>query len=820
MTYADPVHTDLHDGWSVRAASHHAPIKIIGRDIPATVPGCVHTDLLTAGLIPDPFVDDNEALLKWIGLTDWEYRTSFEWTPNGHARHDLVCHGLDTVATVRLNGRIVLESANQHRSYRVDVRDDLVAGRNEIVVTFASPVRYANAMSLEYGARPRPYPSPYEAIRKSACSFGWDWGIAAPSSGIWRPIRLESWSNARIAEVRLRAEPDAGGGLLSAEVDIERDTAGIVAVGVAVGGGAGTAAIPEGASRAVLEVRVPEVELWWPAGYGAQPLYDVSIVLAEDGDDLDGVSRRVGFRKATWNTEPDAHGTPFELFVNGRSVYVKGVNWIPDDAFVTRVNAARYRTRLEQAQAAGVNLIRVWGGGIYESDDFFDLCDELGLLSWQDFLFSCAAYPEEEPLRAEIESEARENAVRLSHHPSLVLFSGNNETLLGFDEWGWQTRLDGRTWGSGYYFDLLPRILAEAAPAVPYIPGSPFSPGERAANDEAHGPVHLWKQWNERDWLTYRDHEPRFVAEFGWQGPPTWTTLRGAISDHPLTPESPGMIVHQKAAEGNDKLSNGLIPHTRVPDAMDAWHWAMQWNQAKAIGCALEHFRSLAPRNAGAVVWQLNDCWPATSWAAIDSGGRLKPLWYAISRAFRPRLVTIQPRSESLAVVLANDSDQVWGEDLVFERRDFDGSLLASAHASFTVPPRGTVAIDLPGDIAHAVRPDRELVVASAADERGIWFFAEPRTARLEPAKVRVTERRVNGSTDVTVTAVSLVVDLTLLVDKATPDAVTEEGFITLLPGEDHTFRVRHDGEMPAGVFTTADVLRTANELVAEDLKL
>ena len=303
-------------------------------------------------------------------------------------------------------------------------------------------------------------------------------------------------------------------------------------------------------------------------------------------------------------------------------VFVKGANWIPDDAFPSRIDRDRYARRLDQAVAANLNLIRVWGGGIYESDDFYELCDERGLLTWQDFLFACAAYAEEEPLRGEVEAEARENIVRLAHHPSLVLFTGNNENLWGREDWGWELALDGKTWGAYYYYELFPALISELAPHVPYAPGSPFSPGGQHPNDEQHGTMHIWDLWNEKDWPHYRDYRPRFVSEFGWQGPPTWSTLTRSISDDPLTPESPGMIVHQKAIEGNVKLTNGLLPHYRLPEDMETWHWAMQLNQANAITAALEHFRSHMPHTMGAVVWQLNDCWPVTSWAAIDGDGR------------------------------------------------------------------------------------------------------------------------------------------------------------------------------------------------------
>jgi beta-mannosidase len=835
----------LHQNWRLRAESGPSPAPIADQVVPAEVPGCVHTDLLSSNLIPDPFLDDNEGALAWIGLVDWRYETTFDWTSDGAERTDLVFEGLDTVAAIELNGRRIGATANQHRSYRFDVRDALVEGGNELVVRFRSPIKYANEQSMALGARERPYPLPYDAIRKSACSFGWDWGIATYTSGIVKPVALEAWSAARLAQTRVVAAPEGAGGVIEVDVTVERaaDAASALSVSVAVNGPG-----LDGDSRpgdvvaidgdcAHVRVELPAVERWWPAGYGEQPLYVVDVRLHDEGPEpLDALHRTVGFRDVRWDTTPDADGTPFTLVVNDQPVFVKGVNWIPDDALTVRVTRDRLRRRFEQALDANLNLIRVWGGGLYESDDFYELADELGLLVWQDFLFACAAYAEEEPLRSEVEAEARENIVRLAHHASLVLLTGNNENLWGYEDWGWKQRLDGKTWGASYYYELFPSLVDELAPHVPYAPGSPFSPGggwDGAAqtgphpNDEKHGSMHLWEQWNRRDWTTYREHRPRFVAEFGWQGPPAWTTLTRSISDDPLTPESPGMIVHQKAMEGNVKLTGGLVPHFRMPEAMEDWHWAMQLNQALAVRTALEHFRSWAPHTQGAIVWQLNDCWPVTSWAAIDGDERPKPLYYAMKNAFAPHLVTIQPRPEGdgtdsgaadsgLAVVLVNDSAEPWQGELTARRVGFDGDERARFARTVSLAPRETATIGLSSDVATPGDAANELVVADLDDARGTWFFTEPRDSTLGPATVDVRTEPISDGTRVTVTASALVRDLTLLVDKIDPEAVASDALLTLLPGESASVSVRHRGDaIPASALSDPRVLRTANELVA-----
>ncbi len=823
----------LHDGWTVRAAAGPVPDALAGVDVDAVVPGSIHVDLLAEGRIPDPFHGDNESLLAWIGLVDWTYRTTFAWTPDGSERHDLVFDGLDTVATIRLNGRAVGDVANQHRSYRYDVAAHLQDGDNELEVAFRAPVPYANQASLDLGARPRPYPLPYEATRKSACSFGWDWGIATYTSGIWKPVHLESWSTARLSRTRVVATPVGDGGRVTVDVDVERtDAAGsnlevhAIVRGPGLDGEATASSAVVGETGRV-EVNLSAVRRWWPVGHGEQPLYTVEVVLHAAGRTLDATTRRVGFRTVHWDTEPDAAGTPYTLVVNDRPIFVKGVNWIPDDALPVRVDRDRYERRLRQAIDANVNLIRVWGGGLYESDDFYDLADELGLLVWQDFLFACAAYPEEEPLRSEIEAEARENVVRLASHASLAQLVGNNENLWGFEDWGWKLSLDGKSWGATYYYELFPAIIAELAPHVPYAPGSPFSPetGWDAAsgrqtgphpNDEKHGSMHLWEQWNRRDWSTYREHTPRFVAEFGWQAPPAWTTLVDSVDDSPLTPESPGMIVHQKAMEGNTKLTNGLLPHFRMPADMETWHWAMQLNQALAVGAALDHFRSWAPHTMGAVVWQLNDCWPVTSWAAIDGAERVKPLFHALKNAFAPRVVTVQPRDGRLVAVLGNDTDETWSVPLRTRRVSFGGDVLADGAVDVTVEARGTLAVTIDTDLTTPTDAAAEALVVDADSARGVWYFAEPRDSTLGDPGLTVATRPVEGGTEVSITAERFARDVSLLADKVHTSAQPADGLLTLLPGETGRIVVHHDAGIALDAAALADprVLRSANQLV------
>ncbi|MFB9238222.1 glycoside hydrolase family 2 protein [Plantactinospora siamensis] len=806
------------------------PEAVRGAGIPATVPGCVHTDLLAAGLIPDPYLDRNESALAWIGRTPWTYRTRFAAEPAAAGeRIELVFDGLDTVGRVLLNGTVLGTVANMHRRHRFDVTG-LLGPDNELTVEFAAQLDATEEASARLGPRPHTNTHPYNAVRKMACNYEWDWGPDLVTAGIWRPVTLRRWRTARLDDVLPQVTVDGAtgtvrvrAGVATAEADAPADLVVRVAVAAAHGSPGGSAEAAAGGDAtggsdrtAVVQLEVPEVARWWPLGHGDQPRYDLTVTLLDaEGAELDRWERRIGFRTVALRTEPDERGTSFGIVVNDRLIQVKGANWIPDDCFPSRVDRAAYARSIGDAVDAGLNLLRVWGGGIYESDDFYDLCDERGVLVWQDFLFACAAYAEEEPLRSEVLAEAREAVTRLAPHPSLAVWNGNNENLWGHEDWDWKEPLGDRTWGAGYYHEELPRIVAELDPTRPYCPGSPWSPDPaRHPNDPAHGSMHIWDVWNRIDYTHYRDYVPRFVSEFGYQGPPAWSTLTRAIHDEPLAHDSPGMLAHQKAADGDEKLSRGIAPHLPLPEDFADWHWATQLQQARAVAFGLEHFRSWYPACSGAVVWQLNDCWPVTSWAMVDSDGRRKPLWYAVRHAFAPRLLTIQPRDGGLVLAVCNDTDEAWTAEVPVRRLDLDGTALAEETVRFEAGPRATVLVPLPDAVVRPDDPRRELLVAGEGVERALWYFVEDLELPLRESWEAVDVHRVPDGYQVRVTAAALAKDVCLLADQAHPEAVVDDALVTLLPGESHTFTVRCAAEVPTDEFRSPRVLRSASQLV------
>ncbi|MCZ0986287.1 glycoside hydrolase family 2 protein [Streptomyces diastatochromogenes] len=764
--------TPLTEGWTLRHG---------GQVLPARVPGCVHTDLLAAGVIPDPFLGRNETEVAWVGRREWTYETELR-AASGHEQTDLVFEGLDTAAEITLDGQLLGRVRNMHRSHRFHA----TGLRGRLAVRFASAYTEAGAVRDRLGERPAAYDEPYQYIRKMACSFGWDWGPTLVTAGIWRPVRLEHWSTARISRVRPLVTVEQGAGAVELHVEVERSRVeASLGVEARVGGRVVRAALD--GSSGVVRLRVPDVRLWWPRGYGEQPLYDVELTLLHGEEVLDVWRRRIGFRTVELDRRPDAHGTGFTLVVNGERLFARGVNWIPDDVFPSRVTRERYRRRLGQAAAAGVDLVRVWGGGIYESEDFYDACDELGLLVWQDFPFACAAYPEEQPLRGEVEAEARENVVRLMPHPSLVLWNGNNENLWGFRDWDWERRLAGNSWGEGYYLGVLPRVVAELDPTRPYTAGSPWSGSwDRHPNDPAHGTHHSWEVWNREDYADYGLTVPRFVAEFGWQAPPAFATLARALSGEELAADSPGVLHHQKAADGNGKLRRGLERHFAFPEGdFDRWHYLMQVNQVRAVAAGIEHWRSHWPVCAGTVVWQLNDCWPVTSWAAIDGDGREKPLYHELKRLYADRLLTLQVRESGLVLAAANQGAEAWTGVVRLRRMSVEGGAVGEARVELGVEARTVGIVAVPRELEPAGA--KEFLVADADGLRAVHFPVPDREVPYPRPEFDVTV--APGA--VTVTAHTLVRDLLLQADRLQPEARADHGLVTLLPGERVTIGVR-----------------------------
>jgi len=619
----------LHSGWSFLEPS-------TSRYLAAEVPGCIHTDLLRHKLIPDPFWGSNEAGLQWIEEKDWRYRCEFDAQPEwlAHEHLELVAEGLDTVATVRLNGRVIGHSDNMFTAQRLDVTSALQPKGNRLEIEFGSPMK-----TIRSRQKPEDQREWCDAVggsahlRKEQCSFGWDWGPRFATCGIYKPIRLEAWTGNRFDSVRLGQKHTAGG----VEVTVEPRLA-------AKGGQIRGTLSLNGAVVAELEglsFNVPQPELWWPNGHGAQPLYTVALELVRKGEVVDTWSGRVGLRTIELDRHPDAFGESFQFVVNGRPIFAKGANWIPAHSFVTSVDHAFYDNLLSSAADAHMNMLRVWGGGIYEMDEFYNLCDEKGLLIWQDFMFACALYPGDRTFLASVKAEAAHQVKRLANHACLALWCGNNELEMSPNEILKTARR--KKAYEDIFYKVLPAAVEQWDGATAYWPCSPHNPKgyEKGFNSETGGDAHFWDVWHARHPVKrYEEKNFRFCSEFGMQSYSSPEVAATFCPPEEMNVFAPAMENHQKNGAGNAIILDYVSRRYRMAKDYAALAYLSQLNQAYCMKVGIEHFRRSMPRTMGALYWQLNDCWPVFSWSSIEFGGKWKALHYAAKRFFAPLLVS------------------------------------------------------------------------------------------------------------------------------------------------------------------------------------
>ncbi|WP_309668443.1 glycosyl hydrolase 2 galactose-binding domain-containing protein [Tabrizicola sp.] len=663
------------------------------QNVPFALPGDGITALHAAGRIPDPYFGSNEYSCRWISEQDWVARRSFVYA-GGAA--DLVIEGLDTVAEVRLNGALVLEAANSFRRYRVDVTGDLRRGENQIEITFRSPVQAAAA--LQAGM---PFYIPYQQVngpipfanmlRKQQCDFGWDWNIALGQFGLGA-IRLEP-QGPRIADIVVTQSHSGGVADVSLAVHVD----GLADVTATLCGVTQTAQVRAGVARLTLRIASPE--LWWPAGLGAPVLHELKVT---GGGAV--ATRRIGLRSLALVSVPDAAGRSFGFKVNGQPVFARGANWIPADALNGRITVDGVRGLLQSAALANMNMIRVWGGGRYEPDWFYDLCDEMGLMVWQDFMFACHMYPSTPEFLAEVGLEVRDVVARINHHACLAVWCGDNE-LIGALTWFPETRKDRDRYLVNY--DRLNRTVEAALqsvlPGANWWPSSP-SPGPLAFGDAWHddssGDMHFWSVWHEgRDFDHYRDVKPRFCSEFGFQSYPSMQAIRKFADPADFNIAAPVMESHQKNAGGNARIAETMFRYFRFPVDFENFVYLSQVQQGLAIKTAVTQWRSLKPHCMGTLYWQLNDTWPVCSWASLDHGGNWKLLHHMAKDFYAPVTVVAVPEGAGIALKAVNDGPGPVTLALVVSALSMEGRTreLRSVQASV-----GTAAAEKIAEVAVA----------------------------------------------------------------------------------------------------------------------
>lgn len=724
----------LHEGWEFIQTRYesqrygYSPMPWL----PANVPGHVHLDLMANGILPDPHENMNEIGAQWVDQEDWSYRTTFHYEPSGHTFARLRFEGLDTVCTIRLNGEIIAEHDNMFVPREIDVAGKLRTGENELRVDFRAALTVGAERRAAYFAK-ESLPDDVDRfeersfVRKVQCMYGWDWGPRLISAGIWQNVYLDEF-DARIDNVWWQilslSENEATVRITSRQTGAGEIRHNLTAFGL-------SDEEPDG------EYLLRGITRWHPDHPVTYP------IMSSIGEDA-FVVNQVGFSQTKLELPKDEHGQAFYFVHNGERIWARGANWIPDYSFPSVIPDSELRTRLQQAKQMGFNMLRVWGGGLYESDEFYRLCSELGILVWQDFPFACAYYPDDPAAQEVLREEARVNIERLRNYPCLALWCGNNENdEMFYNRWGGD-RTPPRYYGLPLYTETLPAVVAEFDPGRSYIPSSPIGQPEeetpdndkrRGPNADWYGDQHNWDVWHGRgDWIYYSDSKGRFSSEYGFGSSCSLATWREFITDADHeTPYSAVIRWHDKTGKDADTFTGFVKLHYPDPVTLADWVYYSQLNQRDALRHGVEHYRR-APFCDGSLIWQLNDIWPTQSWAILDSQGDPKALAYELERLYDSRLVSLERQLDKVIVHLVQHGDSGYETEITLYAVDLStGEVHREETFEGTYPTYGSVAIG-EFDIA-GLNTATTLILAGSLDAPDAWtLIGEPKHLRLPPA--------------------------------------------------------------------------------------
>lgn len=804
----------LHD-WTFKSVSD-------SEWLPAVVPGCVHTDLLKNGKIEDPFYGTNERNLQWIDKQDWEYESTFDVSPDALAQSviELVFDGLDTYADVTLNGERVLSADNMFRTWRVDVKQHLQSTNNKLHIRFRSPIN-EDLPKLEKLGYPLPATNDQSEnggmgdkkvsifARKAPYHYGWDWGPRFVTSGIWREARLEAWSGVRIADLYIaQKDVSADHAKLTAVVEVVAESAWQGTLRLSADGRVWEkeVTLAAGTQTVELDAAIAQPKLWWSRGLGEQHLYTFLAELLQGGKQAASRQVRTGLRTIKLIREKDEKGATFYFELNGVQVFAKGANHIPNDSFVTEVTRERYEHEIASAAASNMNMLRIWGGGIYEDDAFYELCDEYGIMVWHDFMFACSMYPGDEAFLANVRVEAEQNVKRIRNHPSIALWCGNNEidsAWAHYEEnggWGWKKNYTHeqreKIWADyeAIFHELLPEVVGRLNPEIAYWPSSPMTELTRDKEQHAHplttvGDVHYWGVWHAVEpFENYNVKIGRFMSEYGFQSFPEERTVRTYAEEKDMELLSDVMRCHQRNGDGNRLIKEYMDLYLPEPKDFVSFLYMSQVLQAEAMKTAIEAHRRRKPYCMGTLYWQMNDCWQVASWSSMDYFGRWKAIQYYAKNSMKDVMVSFDGTKAGVVDVhLVSDVLEPIAGTLNVALYDFEGKLLQqfSREASVEANGAGIVYTGSVDELLQGADPKRtvmkaDFVVNGSVIDSKLHYFATAKEMSLPAANVTIKEVPGSGGTAFTLETDVLAKQVWIASEA---EGIFSDNYFDLIPG-------------------------------------
>lgn len=733
----------------------------------AKVPGTVHLDLMNNKIIPDPHKDENEKKVQWVENEDWDYQTQFMISSEElkNQNMDLVFEGLDTFCEIYLNGKLLYSTDNMFRKWTIPVKKQIRKGENILQIKFKSAVNVGK--DLARNVRFILPESPRSLVRKAQYQFGWDWGPRLVTAGIWKEVKLSFWNQAKIENMKIEQKAITG---KQADLQISAE----IFAGkpgqyhLLINGKNKEIILKPGSNRISVPYQILNPKLWQPNGWGDPNLYTIKIVLQKESQPIAEKTERIGLRTIELIQEKDAQGKSFYFKINGQPMYAKGSNWIPGDSFSPRMTKEKYRQLIKDCKEANMNMIRVWGGGIYEDDEFYKACDENGILVWQDFMFAGSFYPADEAFQKNVELEIKDQIDRLQNHPSVAVWCGNNEIDEAIVNWGYQKQFhyskddSVQVWKDykTIFHEVIPNAIKKYAAADKqiYWPSSP-SIGWGHKESLTEGDSHYWGVWwGEQPFEIYHEKVPRFASEYGFQGMATMETTKSMFSGTPdLSLQSATIKAHEKHARGWEIIDNYMKRDYVLPKDFVKYNYVSQLLQARGMQIAIEAHRRAKPYNMGTLYWQLNDCWPVVSWSSIDDLGNWKALHYQIKRSFEEVVILVEEKEKTYDIYAINDALTGFDGALQVELLSCKGQSLwaldAAVHLSANSSQKHIVIEK--SDLAEFDLSASVLKLSfdsSAKKVENLFYFSRPKDLRLSKPAIRIKKisaTEIEISTDV-----------------------------------------------------------------------